>query len=210
MPQIESIDIPASHGFLDALLRIPDMIAPPHMAAVVCHPHPQGGGTMHNKVVFTMAKALNEAGVPALRFNYRGVGRSTGHYDFGRGESDDIRTAIAYMAQRYPLAPLVVSGFSFGSWLGLPIGCADARVTHVIGVGVPVQTLDIAHLADCTKSKLIVQGTQDEYGPVDILQAWFAGIAEPKQLTLIDGATHFFPTTLDKLGTAISTWLTES
>lgn len=208
MPQIETVNIPAPHGLLEGLLRTEGATSPA-MAAVVCHPHPQGQGTMHNKVVFTVAKALNAAGVPALRFNYRGVGRSTGTYDEGRGEAEDVRSALDYLASRYPAVPLLLAGFSFGSWVGLPVGCADARVTHLIGLGVPTTILSLGNLAGCAKPKLIVQGSEDEYGPLPQLQTWFADLAPPKDLRVIPGTSHFFANRLDEVAATVQDWMTQ-
>ena len=159
MAQLLALDLPAPHGMLEALLRLPDPGTTPRMAALVCHPHPAQGGTMHNKVVFRIAQVLGELGMPTLRFNYRGVGRSTGSFDEGRGEADDVRTALDALAERFPTLPLCLAGFSFGAWLALPIGCADARVRQLIGVGVPVRLLTTDTLADCAKSKLIIRFT---------------------------------------------------
>ena len=196
MAQLLALDIPAPHGILDGLLRLPDTLpgAPetPRMAAVVCHPHPQFGGTMHNKVVFRITQALVDLGMPALRFNFRGVGRSTGEWDEGRGEADDVRAALDTLAERYPNVPLLLAGFSFGAWIGLPVGCADPRVTHLAGAGVPVSLLSTDELAGCVKPKLIVQGALDQYGPQPALETWYAHLAAPKRLTIIPEADHFF------------------
>ena len=204
MAQLIQTDIPAPHGILEGLLRLPDHMATsaeeatqtgaplPTIAAVVCHPHPQFGGTMHNKVVFRLSAALVEQGIPALRFNFRGVGRSTGVWDNGTGESDDVRAALDALAERYPGTPLLLAGFSFGAWVGLPVGCADPRVTHLVGAGVPVSLLSTDTLAGCVKPKLIVQGEQDEYGPRPALEQWFGRLSEPKRLTIVPGADHFF------------------
>jgi hypothetical protein len=220
MAQLLQIDLPAPHGMLEGLLRLPDGMAAsasdvtpgggavlPTRAAVVCHPHPQFGGTMHNKVVFRLAAALVEQGIPALRFNFRGVGRSTGVYGEGRGEADDVRAALDALAARFPGAPLLLAGFSFGAWVGLPVGCADPRVTHLLGAGVPVSLLQTDDLAGCVKSKLIVQGEQDQYGPRAALEAWFARLAEPKRLTIVPGADHFFTQQQSELAAALDAGL---
>jgi uncharacterized protein len=195
MAQLQAIEIPVAHGMLEGLLRLPDVAvagtAPP-MAAVVCHPLPTGGGTMHNKVVFRVAQALGELGMPVLRFNFRGVGRSTGTFDQGRGEVEDVRAALDELARRYPGVALCLAGFSFGAKVGLPVGCADPRVRQLVGVGVPVSALKIDALAGCDKPKLIVQGAHDEYGPPAALEAWFAGLPEPKALAVVPEADHFF------------------
>jgi alpha/beta superfamily hydrolase len=188
------VEIAAPHGRLEGLLRRPDeaeALAAP-MAALICHPHPEGGGTMHNKVVFRIAQALGDLGMPTLRFNYRGVGHSTGQYDYGRGEGDDIRTALDYLAGHFPAAQLCLAGFSFGAWVGLPVGCADPRVAQLLGVGVPVRLLAQGALADCRTPKLIIQGARDEYGPLDALRPWVAALPEPKALVIIPEADHFF------------------
>ena len=203
MAQLQAIEIPAPHGMLEGLLRVPSAGEAPRMAALVCHPHPQFGGTMHTKAVFRIAQALGELGMPVLRFNFRGVGRSTGEYDEGRGEGDDVRAALDWLAARYPGVPLCLAGFSFGSWVGLPIGCADARVAQIIGVGVPVRLLETGTLDGCAKPKLIVQGERDQYGPQDALLPWFARLPEPKRLTVVHGADHFFTEQQQQLHDAV-------
>jgi uncharacterized protein len=196
MAQLQAVEIAAPHGMLEGLLRLPDADAPaPRMIALVCHPHPLGGGTMHNKVVFRVAQALGELGMPTLRFNFRGVGRSTGIHDAGRGERDDVRAALDYLVRRFsgfPDTPVCLAGFSFGSAVGLPVGCADSRVRQLIGVGVPVSLMGVTALDGCTKHKLIVQGELDEYGPLAEVKEWFARIPEPKRLMVVPGADHFF------------------
>lgn len=215
MAQLIQTDIPAPHGILEGLLRLPDGMSAsaaeataaatlPTMAAVVCHPHPQFGGTMHNKVVFRLGAALVDHGIPALRFNFRGIGRSTGEWDEGRGEAEDIRAALDALAARYPGAPLLLGGFSFGAWVGLPVGCADPRVSHLIGVGAPVSLLSADDLAGCAKPKLIVQGEQDEYGPRAPLEAWFARLPEPKRLIIVPGSDHFFTKYQSELAAALA------
>jgi alpha/beta superfamily hydrolase len=196
MAQLQAVEIPAPRGMLEGLLRLPDADAPtPRMIALICHPHPVGGGTMHNKVVFRVAQALGTLGIPSLRFNFRGVGRSTGTYDAGRGEQDDVRAALDYLVSRFsefPDTPVCLAGFSFGSAVGLPIGCDDLRVRQLIGVGVPVSLMGVDALDGCFKHKLIVQGEHDEYGPLAEVRAWFARIPEPKHLTIVPDADHFF------------------
>jgi hypothetical protein len=210
MPQLQSVEIPAPHGFLEGLLRMPDNLpaagALPRMAAVMCHPHPLYGGTMHTKAVFRIAQALVDLGFPTLRFNFRGVGRSTGSYDHGRGERDDVRAALDYLAGVFSGVPLALGGFSFGSWVALPVGCADARVIQLIGAGVPLASLPVDALAGCAKYKLIVQGERDQYGPKDELTLWFAGVAEPKDLRIVEGADHFFTERQAELVQAVTSY----
>jgi uncharacterized protein len=206
MAQLESVDIPAPHGMLEGLLRLPDASsaqAALAMVGLVCHPHPLYGGTMHTKVVFRIAAALVTLGMPTLRFNFRGVGRSTGTYGEGYGEREDVVAALDALAARYPGVPICLAGFSFGSWIGLPVGCEDPRVRQLIGVGVPVRLLSVHALAQCAKPKLIVQGERDEYGPLDALLPWYERLSAPKELVIIPGADHFFTTQQTALEDAI-------
>ena len=136
--------LPGSAGRLEALLWTTSESGL-EMAALVCHPHPLFGGTMHNKVVFQVAKALHGRGMPVLRFNFRGAGLSAGEHDHGRGEQDDVRTALDYLAEQYPGWRILLAGFSFGSWVGLQAGCRDDRVTDLVGLGLPVDKTDLAY-----------------------------------------------------------------
>src|SRR3981189_2773689 len=142
MPQLlhRTFFLPGPAGRLEELLwDVPDRddIARPPLAAVVCHPHPLFGGTMHNKVVYQTAKTIHRFGLPVLRFNFRGAGSSDGAHDEGRGEQDDVSAALDFLAAEYPGAPLLLAGFSFGSWVGMRVGCEDPRVSHLIGLRIP-------------------------------------------------------------------------
>ena len=195
-------------GRLEAMLwtaRNPN----PAVVALVCHPHPLFGGTMHNKVVYQVAKALHQSGVPVLRFNFRGAGLSEGEHDKGRGEQHDVRAAINYLADEFPGRPILLGGFSFGAWVGLRVGCEDSRVVRLIGVGIPVDNSDLSYLRECTKPKLIVQGGDDQYGSPANVEALFAEMPEPKRLVIVDGADHFFAGKLDEVGRAITSWLAD-
>jgi hypothetical protein len=176
------------------------------MAAVVCHPHPQHGGTMHNKVVFRAGKAFERLGFAVLRFNFRGVGRSEGIFADGVGEADDVRSALDWLASENPGVPLVVAGFSFGSIVGLPVGNEDGRVTRLVGVGIPTDRFPFDRLAASRKPKLFVQGERDEYGPPEVLRAALEQVGEPRELVVIDGADHFFAGRLSELERAIVDW----
>jgi hypothetical protein len=193
-------------GRLEALLWTPAADGGA-LAAVVCHPHPLFGGTMHNKVVFQVARTLHQLRVPVLRFNFRGAGLSEGRHDEGRGERDDIRAAIDFLAAEYPQRPLLLAGFSFGAAVGLRVGCADARISEVAGLGLPVSKSDLSYLHACPKSKLFVQGEFDEFGPRDRIEALYATIHDPKQLVVVDGADHFFAGKLDRVDAALRGWL---
>jgi len=193
-------------GRLEALLWT-SPATDPSFVAVVCHPHPLFGGTMHNKVVYQAAKALHEQGAPVLRFNFRGAGLSEGKHDKGQGEQGDVRAAIDYLAQEFPGRPMVLGGFSFGSSVGLRVGCADARVVQVIGLGLPVDTTDLSYLQACGKPKLIVQGANDQYGTRASIEKFFAALPEPKKLVIVEDADHFFFGHLDQVGAAIQSWI---
>jgi len=198
------IDVP--HGQLEAILKAPRE-APVRGVGLVLHPHPLGGGTMHNKVVFRAAAALNEAGLVTLRFNFRGVGQSTGTHDAGSGERDDARAALDYLAENYPGQEITLCGFSFGARVGMEVGLADDRVVKLISIGTPVDKYDFDFLAACRKPILFVQGEHDEYGSVVRLRELTARITAPVKLEIISGAGHFFDNQLDELKRVIREWL---
>ena len=205
-----NVVIPGPAGRLEGIYKPPasEAIEPTH-AAVVCHAHPLHGGTMHFKLIFRVARALGELGLPTLRFNFRGVGASEGAFDEGRGERDDVRAAIDWLADRHPGAGIIVAGFSFGSWTGLRAGCADPRVTHLVGLGTPVRVLNSADLLSCAKPKLFVHGTKDEFGPMAQMNSWYADLPEPKRLVRIEGADHFFEGRREEMARAITDYFTE-
>lgn len=203
-----SIFIDGPAGRLEALLWTSGE-NPANLAALVCHPHPLFGGTMHNKVVFQTAKALHGFGIPVLRFNFRGAGLSEGVHDNGRGERDDVRAALDYLAAEFPGRPILLAGFSFGSSVGLRVGCADERVQELIGLGLPVDNVDLNFLGACTKPKLILQGGSDQFGSREKVEQLFAAMPEPKQLVIFDGADHFFSGALPEVAAAIEKWLDE-
>jgi len=180
---------------------------PARFVALVCHPHPLFGGTMHNKVVYQVSKALHGRGIPVLRFNFRSAGLSEGEHDRGRGEQQDVRTCLDYLAKEYPGHPILLAGFSFGSWVGLHVGCQDNRVNLLIGVGIPVTRSDLSYLITCNKSKLFIQGENDEFGPRADVEAFFAKLPEPKRLVIVDRADHFFAGKLNEVAAAIDAWI---
>jgi alpha/beta superfamily hydrolase len=179
------------------------------MAAVVCHPHPLFGGTMHNKVVYQAAKSLDALGIPVLRFNFRGAGTSSGTHDRGRGEQGDVKAAIDFLAQEFPGVPLLLAGFSFGSWVGLRVGCADDRVHELIALGTPVNTSDFSYLQACHKPKLFVHGANDEHGNVAKVEALVESLPGENRLVVITEADHFFLGKLDQLDAAVQSWFRE-
>jgi alpha/beta superfamily hydrolase len=208
MSRIQSFRIAGHAGPLEAILNRPAG-GEAAFAALVCHPHPLFGGTMHNKVVFSIAKALGTLGAPVLRFNFRGVGASAGSHDEGAGERDDVRAALDHLAGLFPGLPLCLAGFSFGIWVGAAVGCVDARVTQIVAVGTPTRLFDADALLDCRKRKLFVQGSDDEHGPAAELEAFVARLPEAKRLVIVPGADHFFSGRQEELRRAIADYFAE-
>lgn len=209
---IRSLFLDGPAGQLEAFLNLGTESAT--HAALVCHPHPVYGGTLHNKVVFHAMKALHSFGFPVLRFNFRGAGLSHGEHDNGLGEVDDVRTALDWLDREYHL-PIVFAGFSFGAAVGLPAACDDERVKAMIGLGVPVQpgedrAYDLSCLRSCVKPKLFVSGSRDQFGPRAKLQAFVDSLSEPKKLVIIDSADHFFEGRLREMREAIETWIRDA
>jgi alpha/beta superfamily hydrolase len=204
MPRrIESLFVAGSAGRLEALLEEPEDAAPREIA-LVCHPHPQHGGTMHNKVVYRIARGLRRAGAVALRFNYRGVNLSEGTYDHGEGELDDARACLAYLRERYPVLPVTLAGFSFGSRIVLRLGCGSGEARRIIAAGFPSIFKDRSYLDNCTVPRIFVQSTHDQYGPVAEIEPIVAALPEPKRLILIEAQDHFFAGGLEQLEEAIA------
>ncbi len=162
---------------------------------------------MHNKVVFRAAKAALLAGLPTLRFNFRGTGKSVGTFAGGEGEREDVRAAVDYLAARFPQLPVCLTGFSFGAWVGLAAGATDARVSTLVGLGVPVNTLNFDFLLGVTKPKLIIQGTRDEFGSVTQVAEFYQSLTEPKQIHWAQGADHFFAGKLDEVQEVLQRFL---
>jgi len=154
---------------------------------------------MHNKVVFKVAQTLQSLGMPALRFNFRGVGHSSGTYDEGRGEMDDVRYALDFLSRRYPGIPVVLGGFSFGAYVGLRIAAIDDRVQAMIGLGVPARMFNGEVLKGSQKPKLIIQGTDDELAPYEQTSRWFEQVPAPKSMVAVHGADHFFQGHLEEV-----------
>jgi uncharacterized protein len=209
---IRSLTLDGPTGRLEALLN--EGASTATHAALVCHPHPVFGGTLHNKVVFHAMKALNSFGFPVLRFNFRGAGLSQGEHDQGRGEVEDVDTALNWLDQEFHL-PLLLAGFSFGAAVGLRAACPDERVRAVIGLGLPVvaiedQKYDYQFLHHCAKPKLFVSGGRDQYGPRPDLERLVQSFPPPKKLQLIEGADHFFEGRLRELREAMEAWVRET
>jgi uncharacterized protein len=204
--QIRSIgDLHGPAGRLEALLNSGRDDAP--YSALVCHPHPAGGGTMHNKVVYHAMKAFSSFGLPVLRFNFRGTGLSEGEHDNGHGEQDDVRAAVNWLEQNFR-RPILFAGFSFGSQVGLRACCGDARVKGLIGLGLPVRAAgrdyEYRFLSKCVAPKLFISGDHDEFGPREELARVWESAPEPKRLVWVEGADHFFQGTKESPGAKLS------
>lgn len=204
------VDVTGPAGVLEGLLDTPPSDGDgstglPRAAVVFAHPDPLQGGTMHTKAVFQGTKGLRRIGCAVLRFNFRGVGASAGTFDQGRGEREDFRAALDFLAERYPGIPLWAAGFSFGSWIALETGAADPRVTVLIGIATPVcrpsYSFD-AVLATSTP-KFLVHAGLDEVCSIKDVWAFYARLKEPKELVVIDGANHLFEGRTAEVGEAL-------
>ena len=208
--RLQTLAIPGPSGSLEALLFEGHPEA--HYAALVCHPHPKGGGTMHNKVVYRAAKTMQSFGLPTLRFNFRGTGLSEGEHDEGRGEREDVRAAIDWLTGRHNL-PVLLVGFSFGAYVSLRACCGDARVPGLVALGLPVEAEGRGYsydfLSSCTLPKLFLSGGQDQYGPRAALERIVASAAEPASLVIVPEADHFFAGKLEQMQDALRLWLIE-
>jgi alpha/beta superfamily hydrolase len=205
MPANETLDIAGPAGRLEAILMSPE--GEPRAAAVLCHAHPLHGGVMHFKVLFRAAKALQAHGVAVLRFNFRGVGRSEGVHDEGRGEQDDARAALEEIARRLPGLPIVLGGFSFGSVVAVRVGCGEPRVKAMLVMGFPARMLaDTAFLAACRQPRLFVQGARDEFADEARIRALVEPLPEPKTLVVVPDSDHFFTGRLDDMQSAVDAW----
>ncbi|MCZ7371947.1 MAG: hypothetical protein O8C66_15730 [Candidatus Methanoperedens sp.] len=190
--------LPSSAGLLEAELMLPFPECEKYpAAAVVCHPHPLYGGSLHSKVVVAVSHAFLALGIPSLRFNFRGVGRSSDRYDNGIGEKDDAVAALDYMEGWGD--SLIIAGHSFGAWMSMKAGCEDTRVKMIIGVGTPVNFVDMTFLRDCMKPRLFVHGMRDQLIPVEKVEELYSWLSEPKKLIKMDRADHFFTGKLDEL-----------
>ena len=213
---IRSLFLAGPAGRLEALLNAGSPTAT--HAAVVCHPHPLYGGTLHNKVVFHAMKALNGFGFPVLRFNFRGTGLSEGEHVSGIGEVEDVRAALDWLEHEFTL-PVIFAGFSFGAAVGLRAAYSDDRVDALIALGLPAvavagraedRVYDFEFLRECAKPKLFVSGSRDQFGPPGKLEALVNTFAEPKKLVRIEAGDHFFEGRLRELRETIQEWLKDN
>lgn len=200
-------EIPGPAGVLEARLDLPT--GAPRAIAVCGHPHPLHGGTMHTKALYQTAKALTRVGVAALRFNFRGVGLSTGTFDAGPGEQDDFRAAVSFARGRFPGLPVWAAGMSFGSWIAAGVGAVDPRVSLVLLVAPPVDRYDYAALATAGKPVFIVHGEDDELIPVGDVRKFYGTLQEPRELTTIEHANHLFEGKTTLVGDAVESLLAD-
>ncbi len=213
---IRSLFVAGPAGRLETLLNAGSADAT--HAAIVCHPHPLYGGTLHNKVVFHAMKALNSFGFPVLRFNFRGTGLSEGEHAGGVGEVDDVRAALDWLEREFTL-PVIFAGFSFGAAVGLRAAYADPRVAALIALGLPAvpvpsdsgepRIYDFDFLRECAKPKLFVSGSRDQFAPAGKLEALVDTFAEPKKLVRIEAGDHFFEGRLKEMRVAIEEWVSK-
>ena len=194
-------EIPGPAGALEALLDVP--AGEPRAVAVFGHPHPLHGGTMHTKALYQAAKAMPRIGIAALRFNFRGVGRSAGTFDAGPGEQDDFRAAITFAQERFPDLPVWAAGMSFGSWIAMTVGAEDARVSLLLGIAPPVDRYDFEALKTCTLPKFIIHGESDELISIKDIRKFYAQLPEPRELAVIEDANHLFEGKTAEVGDAV-------
>jgi alpha/beta superfamily hydrolase len=202
---LRHVDLFSSAGRLEALYR---ELQDPAGVAVICHPHPLGGGTLHNKVVFRAARGLENANVATLRFNFRGAGASAGQHDEGEGEQQDVVAAIDWVVRYHPGKKLIVGGFSFGAWMASRVACEMPNVDALFLIGTPVNKYDFGYLRHCDKPMLFLHGTQDEYGDVAKLEKLTQQIRNAESV-VVTGADHFFTKQIDAVEETMRSWATE-
>ena len=202
---LRHVDLFSSAGRLEGLYR---ELQDPAGVAVICHPHPLGGGTLHNKVVFRAARGLENANVATLRFNFRGAGASAGQHDEGAGEQQDVVAAIDWVVRYHPGKKLIVGGFSFGAWMASRVACEMPNVDALFLIGTPVNKYDFGYLRHCDKPMLFLHGTQDEYGDVAKLEKLTQQIRNAESV-VVTGADHFFTKQIDAVEETMRSWATE-
>jgi alpha/beta superfamily hydrolase len=203
--RIESHWLPGPAGRLEALLEEPEERSP-RLAVVLCHPHPQFGGTMHNKVVYRLARGLRAAGAVVLRFNFRGVGASHGEYGEMAGEIADARAALGWQRERYADLPFALAGFSFGARAISELGCAIEGAQFLLAAGFSTRLGSTAYLETCAVPKIFIQSTHDQFAPREEFERVYAGFAEPKRVVWIEAEDHFFAGALEKVEQAARDW----
>jgi uncharacterized protein len=197
VPRIESLSIRGPCGVLEAILRLPAGEAA--RAALLCHPHPLYGGSLHSPVIYRSARALHRLGTATLRFNFRGVGRSSGSFDGGKGERDDVLCALESLSSRVPGVPVTLLGYSFGSRVGFEAAAADPRVSELVGIALPVSLWPFDFLKAIHKPLIVIQGSEDIFGPLPPLKRLLEDIGEGARLVVLRGADHFLNSDLERL-----------
>ena len=189
----EKISIPCGDIQLEGLFHGQEALSIKG-GVILCHPHPLYGGDMDNTVIAAAVEAAYQEGFSTLRFNFRGVGGSGGSPGDGVREREDVKAAIDFFAVRLKDsdAPLVLLGYSFGAWAGIPVGVEDPRIKGMVAISPPLELYDFGFLKGCKKKKLIVTGSRDDYCPLSRLREFYEQIDEPKSLALIQGADHFY------------------
>jgi len=207
MPSDFLREIAGPAGPLEALLDEPE--GEPRAVAVFGHPHPLHGGTMHTKALYQAAKAMPRIGVAALRFNFRGVGRSAGTFDAGGGEKEDFKAAVEFVSERFPDVPIWAAGMSFGSWIAMTVGAQDSRVSLLLGIAPPVDRYDFDVLRTCNLPKFIIHGEEDELISIKEIRKFYSQIPEPKELVTIEFADHLFEGKTSMVGDAVEDLLAD-
>ena len=202
---LKHVDLHSDAGRLEALYR---QIDDPAGVAVICHPHPLFGGTLHNKVVFRAAKGLERANVATLRFNFRGAGASQGKHDQGVGEQRDVEAALKWLMGRHPGVKVLLGGFSFGSWVSTLVGCNRPDVEAMFLIGAPINNYDLGYLRGCSKPLLFIQGSEDEHGDADKLGV-VAEQCSDAELIVVTGADHFFKNQIEVVEQTLREWAVE-
>ena len=201
--RLVSVEIAGPAGTLEGVINLKPGAAT-RAVAVLAHPLPTAGGTMHTKAVYHAAKALARIDCPVLRFNFRGVGRSAGSFSGGHGEQDDFRAALEFMIARYPdVTPIWAGGMSFGSWIAMTVGAEHPRVTALIGIAPPVNKYNYSPSVAAGKPTFIIHGERDEVIPLKEVRKFYGALPEPKELVVIDGADHLFDGRVSEVGDAI-------
>ena len=202
---LRHVDLYGPAGRLEALYR---ELQDPAAIAVVCHPLPTGGGTLHNKVVFRAARGLENANVATLRFNFRGVGASGGKFDNGDGEQDDVTAAIEWAKRKHPDKKLIVGGFSFGAWVSTRVACERTDVDAMFLLGTPVNKYDFAYLSSCERPMLFIHGTNDEHGDASKVEKLVQHVRNAESV-FVTGADHFFTKQLEAVEETMRSWAEE-
>lgn len=199
---LKQVDLRSDAGRLEGLYR---QIDEPRGVAVVCHPHPLHGGTLHNKVVFRAARGFERADVATLRFNFRGAGTSQGTHDNGTGEQRDVEAAIDWVQARHAGKPLILGGFSFGSWVASKVGCVRNDIAAMFLIGAPVNKYDLGYLKHCRHPLLFLHGSDDEHGDAEALSR-LVEKCHRAELVVVSRADHFFKNQVEVVEETIREW----